>query len=121
MAALLLDENVPRSAGRLLAAAGHDVVLAADIQPGADDTAVLALARSQQRVLVSFDADFGELIYLHRLPPPPAVLYLRLHPIDGPAAAALAEIALLAPVAGQFVVCSRDGVRRRPLPDDRHG
>jgi predicted nuclease of predicted toxin-antitoxin system len=116
VAALLLDENMPRSAGAMLAKAGHDVAHAADMAPGADDMAVLALARVQHRVLVTFDADFGDLIYRQGVPAPPAVIYLRMNPIDGRQSGALAAAALQTSVVGHFVVCSRDGIRRRPMP-----
>lgn len=118
MAALLLDENMPRSAARALRDAGHDVAFVAEVEPAADDRRVLALARAQQRVLVSFDADFGDLIYRQAVPPPPAVIYLRLHPIDGTTAAALVMQALTEPFTGHFVVCTPDARRRRPFPAD---
>lgn len=121
MAALLLDENMPRSAGKALASAGHDVAHMSDVEPAADDRRVLARARDYGRVLVTFDADFGDLVYQHGEAPPPAILYLRMHPIDGAAAAALVLQALAAPVAGQFVVCTREGLRRRPLPPSGRG
>jgi predicted nuclease of predicted toxin-antitoxin system len=116
MAALLLDENLPRSTVIALASAGHDVLHMADAAAAADDRRVLALARSSGRVLVTFDADFGDLIYRRGEPAPPAILFLRLHPIDGDVAAALVLQALVEPVQGQFVVCAREGHRRRPLP-----
>jgi len=121
MTALLLDENMPRTAGATLASAGHDVVYIADTDPAADDRSVLARARESGRVLVTFDADFGDLVYQHGEAPPASILYLRMHPIDGAVAAALVLQALAAPVAGQFVVCTREGRRRRPLPPARHG
>lgn len=116
MAALLLDENLPRSTAEALARAGHDVLHMAQVEASADDRRVLALARSTARVLVTFDADFGDLVYRHAEPAPPAILYLRLHPIEGAAAAALVMQALDDSVHGQFVVCTPDGQRRRPLP-----
>lgn len=116
MAALLLDENVPRSAGLLLAEAGHDVAFVADTNRAADDCAVLAMACAGQRVLVTFDADFGDLVYQQDVAAPSAIIYLRLHPIDGGSAAQMVLHALAEPVAGQFVVCTPLGRRRRPLP-----
>lgn len=116
MAALLLDENMPRSAGRALAAEGHDVVFIADASPGADDRRVLALAREQARVLVTFDADFGNLVFQHGEAPPPAIVYLRLHPIDGTEAGAIAAGALRDSLQGCLVVCTRDSRRRRAFP-----
>jgi predicted nuclease of predicted toxin-antitoxin system len=116
MAALLLDENLPRSAVDALVRAGHDVLHMAQAEPSADDRRVLAIARSMTRVFVTLDSDFGDLVYRHGEPAPPAILYLRLHPIDGAAAAALVIQALADDVQGQFVVCTPDGLRRRPLP-----
>jgi predicted nuclease of predicted toxin-antitoxin system len=116
MAALLLDENLPRSALEALVLAGRDVLHMAQAEPSADDRRVLAMARSTARVLVTLDSDFGDLVYRHGEPAPPAILYLRLHPIVGAAAAALVIQALADTVQGQFVVCSPDGLRRRPLP-----
>jgi len=121
VASLLLDENMPRSAARALAAVGHDVLHVADAEPSADDRRVLALARQTGRMLVSFDADFGDLVFQHGEPAPEAILYLRLHPIDGPAAADLVAQALALPVQGHFVVCTRDGLRRRALPGSGRG
>jgi predicted nuclease of predicted toxin-antitoxin system len=121
VAALLLDENMPRSLGAALARAGHDVVHVGDAEPAADDRRVLALARAAGRQLVTFDADFGDLVFQRGEAPPPAILFLRLHPIDGAAAAALVLRALADPVDGQFVVCTPDGLRRRPLPPEHRG
>lgn len=116
MAALLLDENMPRSAGEVLAAAGHDVAFAAVISAGADDAAVLELARDQGRVLVTFDADFGDLVYRQGAAPPQAIVYVRLDPIDARLAGALVASALSGGVEGQFIVCGRQSTRRRLLP-----
>ncbi len=117
MAALLLDKNLPRSAVDTLVRASHDVLHMAQAKPSADDRRVLAAARSMARVLVTFDSDFGDPVYRHGEPGPPAIPYLRLHPIVGAAAAATLVIQALADnVQRQFVVCTPDGLRRRPLP-----
>ncbi len=116
MLTLLLDENIPRSAGDLLSAAGHTVLHVSDLAPSADDLQVLALACERRCALVTFDADFGDLIFQRRARPPLSVLYLRMHPIDGATAAELVLRALAEPVDGQFVVCTRDAERRRAIP-----
>ena len=43
--------------------AGHDVTSVSDISPRADDAAVLALALRDQRILLTEDRDFGQLVY----------------------------------------------------------
>ena len=47
---------------------GHDVLSAVEIDPQATDEALLALAFQQQRVLITEDKDFGELVFLRRAP-----------------------------------------------------
>jgi predicted nuclease of predicted toxin-antitoxin system len=113
---LLIDENYPRDGSRALVAAGHDVLRVADAAPAVDDRGVLDLARREARILVTFDSDFGELIYLHGEPAPPAVVLLRLHPVVLDDVIAITLRALDAQPQGAFVVSTRDGLRKRPLP-----
>ena len=47
---------------------GHDVLSARDGYGNASDEALLALAYNEERVLVTEDKDFGELVFLRRLP-----------------------------------------------------
>ena len=77
---LLADENLPGVLVRALRQAGHDVVSAAETFPSAADDAVLAFARDEMRVLVTFDADFGRMIFAEHYAPPPGVIYLRSPP-----------------------------------------
>jgi predicted nuclease of predicted toxin-antitoxin system len=121
MAALLLDENMPASAGAELALAGHDVAWVSRLAAGTDDPGLLALARTQSRIFVTFDADFGELIFARRVRAPAAVVYVRMHPVDAVRAVKLVAEALLAPCEAQFVACSPDGIRRHALPGDIGG
>ena len=46
---------------------GHDVLEAQNLGPDPGDRALLELAESENRVLVTMDKDFGELIYLRRV------------------------------------------------------
>ena len=49
---------------------GHDVESMLDRDPRATDEEVLAIALSEQRVLITEDKDFGELVFVRRLPHP---------------------------------------------------
>ena len=112
---VLLDENFPRNVAPGLAAAGHDVLMVATVSPGISDRAVLALARQTQRWLLTFDADFGDLVFHRGEAPPPEILYFRLHPIVATEVLALALQALADgdPRTGCFRVVSRDAIRTR--------
>lgn len=80
---LLCDENFPAVAITPLREAGHDVFSVRESCRGIPDSEVLALAVAQERVLLTFDKDFGGLaenprdiescgVVLFRLPPAPA-------------------------------------------------
>ena len=111
---VLLDENMPRGVADGLVAAGHDVQSVATLAAGIDDHAVLELARRGGRWLLTFDADFGELVFHKGEAPPPAILFFRLHPIVESDVLTLA-LRSLADDAGGFMVVTREGTRRRPF------
>ena len=119
MTRFLADENVPRASILLLRQYGLDIRSIGEDAPGTPDARVLEEARKEGRVLLTFDRDFGELIYRRGLEAPPAVVYLRLVPAtpDEPATIVRnlldhAEIR----IQGRLTVVTREGVRQRPLP-----
>jgi len=57
------DESCDFSVVKALRTAGHEVVAIAETSPGAEDEVVLGLARSDARVLLTEDKDFGLLAY----------------------------------------------------------
>ena len=63
---------VDRCAGHRLAEwlrqAGHDVVEARERHPDPGDQALLAWAVSEERILVTIDTDFGDLVFAYALP-----------------------------------------------------
>ena len=60
---LLANENFPRIAVEALRARGHDVAWVRTDIPGASDQDVIHRAVAENRVLVTFDKDFGELAF----------------------------------------------------------
>jgi predicted nuclease of predicted toxin-antitoxin system len=117
--ALITDENISVVTARLLRAAGFDVFSVAESDPASDDIQVLAMARSQERWLVTFDRDFGDLVFNLRLAPPPGIVYQRFSPLNAeePVARIVQALETYADTRA-FVVVSRDaGMRMRLLPD----
>jgi predicted nuclease of predicted toxin-antitoxin system len=60
----LANENVPGLLVEALAERGHDAAWIRRDSPGAKDSDILRRSVAEDRVLVSFDKDFGELVYL---------------------------------------------------------
>lgn len=77
MAKFLANENMPADAVRAAQAAGMDLVWVRDTMPGATDEAVLATAVAEGRVLVTFDKDFGELVFDLGRTASPGIILLR--------------------------------------------
>lgn len=114
----LANENFPRPALLALRAAGVDVESIAEIMPGASDRVVLKHAVDTSRWLLTFDRDYGELVFLRAVPPPPAIVYLRqgAYLPQWPAEAVLSLLRRADFVQGHLVVVNGRMVRRRPLP-----
>jgi predicted nuclease of predicted toxin-antitoxin system len=113
----LANENFPEDAIAALHAAGHDVVSVRLGAPGASDEEVLAWAVREQRVLLTFDKDFGELARASGLPPTCGIVLFRL-PMPKPTEVGNRLARLLtsrADWAGQFSVVEPGRIRMRPL------
>lgn len=65
----LFDQSTDRRLAMYLKELGHDVtVVALDYPPSLPDEQVLGIALQEQRILVTEDRDFGELIFRRHLP-----------------------------------------------------
>jgi predicted nuclease of predicted toxin-antitoxin system len=70
----LADESCDFRVVRALRAAGHDVLSVVDVAAGANDEAVIALAIREDRVFITEDRDFGQLVYAAATPAPGVIL-----------------------------------------------
>jgi predicted nuclease of predicted toxin-antitoxin system len=59
----LADESCDAALLRAMRGAGHDVTSASDTMRGATDQSVLEEALREQRLLMTEDKDFGELVF----------------------------------------------------------
>jgi predicted nuclease of predicted toxin-antitoxin system len=112
---LLLDENVDFRVVSHLKDLGHDVKsIAHDFPAALDDETVLALALDEQRVLITNDIGFGDLVVRHRLPHA-GILLLRLSSTDPNIKSERIGAALREHAAhlSELVVVSDGGVRIR--------
>ena len=65
----LVDRCAGRRLTQWLQSQGHDALDARELGPDPGDRALLEWAVSENRILITMDKDFGELIHLHRRPP----------------------------------------------------
>jgi predicted nuclease of predicted toxin-antitoxin system len=114
---VLADENFPRPGSGGAAKGRWDVFSIAEECPGISDEEVAALCADQQRILLTFDKDFGELIFRRGLPAGSGVVLFRITP-NSPEEAAHVVLALVESqpdLGGSFCVVTRDRIRVRPL------
>lgn len=114
---LLADENVPLGTVTALRRSGEDILAVAEVSPGAADEDVLRLGRKQGRVIVTFDRDYGDLVFRRHLEPPTGILYLRFVPdsADGLAAQVMELKTSGVQLEGWFTTVSANGIRQRPI------
>ena len=73
----LADENFPYPAFRVLESAGFDIKHIGVENPSVEDYSVIKISLDQNRIILTFDSDFGELVFRYGLIPP-GVVYFRL-------------------------------------------
>ena len=113
----LADENIPGAAVAEIEAAGHDIVWVRTVAPGRRDEDVLARAVREERVILTFDKDFGELAGRAGLPVSSGIVLFRL-PMPTPGdvgSTLLARISERTDSAGHFTVVEPGRVSMRPL------
>lgn len=75
---LLANENFPKASVLLLRNMNYDVLSIGEDNPSISDTAIMQIAEKEQRIIVTFDRDYGELIYRYNFKPSKGVIYLRI-------------------------------------------
>jgi predicted nuclease of predicted toxin-antitoxin system len=115
----LANENFPLTSVKLIRSSGYDIISITETSPGIKDEEVLELAVNEQRIILTFDRDYGELIYRLRKPTPKGVVYFRYAPLT-PEQPAQDLLVLLnvenLSLEQKFTVVESNQVRQRSLP-----
>jgi predicted nuclease of predicted toxin-antitoxin system len=115
---LLADENIPLETIRALRSDGHDVFSASESAQGASDNAHIARAIEEDRLILTFDLDFGLLAATAFPKPTAGVLLLRLAPQNPDEVTTLVQALLARPEIvwrRQLSIADRVHLRQRPL------
>ena len=73
----LANENFPRPSITLLRENGFEVKSIQEEFPGISDEIVIEIASNLNLVILTFDSDYGEIIFKHKRNNPPSVVYFR--------------------------------------------
>ncbi len=114
----LANENIPGDAVNALRQHGNDVAWIREDMPGSSDVQVLERAQDENRILITFDKDFGELAFRYGLPASCGIILFR---ISTPSSIFVARLAVAAieqrkDWAGHFSVIEDSRIRMTPLP-----
>jgi predicted nuclease of predicted toxin-antitoxin system len=109
----LLDEGLPYRLAASLIALGHDVVAVGHDSPSSlADRVILEIARTERRIVVTNDKDFGDLVVRDKLPHAGVILF-RLGYVPLRERIALMQRVLVehADELDQFIVVTRTSIR----------
>jgi len=75
---LLANENFPYASIYYLREKGYDVLSIGIDNPSIMDSEIMNIAINEDRTILTFDRDYGELIFRHIYKPDKGVIYLRI-------------------------------------------
>lgn len=78
----LANENFPKPSINYLRSKGIDVKSIQESSPGISDAEVMAMAKMTGKIILTFDRDYGELIFRYAAESPCAVIYFRYKGAD---------------------------------------
>ena len=113
----LADENVPLLAVERLRAMGFDIASAAEQMAGEADALVLEAASRDDRIVITFDKDFAELVFPARREVAAGGILLRVRPRSAEEVASLLVGLLTSDRVwhGYFSVVDHRRIRMVPL------
>lgn len=117
----LVNENVPGSVIRRLRASGHDVISARESMRGQSDLSLLQRSIAEDRLIVSQDKDFAELVFKLKMPADCGVVLFRLAGTS-PASDESRMIEVLSsnlPLRQHFTVVTDTTIRTRRIPPEK--
>jgi predicted nuclease of predicted toxin-antitoxin system len=112
----LANENFPFPSIKLLRNSDFHVESVMESFPGISDQMVIETAKRNRLIIITFDKDYGEIIFKHGINNPPSVIFFRSKG-SGPEAAGKILIRLIKnknlTFENKFTVIEEDNVRQR--------
>ncbi|MBI1770661.1 MAG: DUF5615 family PIN-like protein [Bacteroidetes bacterium] len=112
----LANENFPLPSILLIRQAGHEVLSVSESLSGISDMEVIEKAKADRSIILTFDKDYGEIIFKHGHENPPAVIFFR-YKGDSPESAGQLLIDLMKSgklkLEDKFTVIENESIRQR--------
>ncbi len=112
----LANENFPNPSVKILREHGYDVNYILESNRSVSDEKVIEIALTEKRIILTFDKDYGEIIFRHKIVSPPAVIFFR-YKGESPVSAGENLLKLVNEnrfeLENLFTVVSKDNVRQR--------
>ena len=116
---LLANENFPKASVKIFREKGFDITYISEYNGGISDGEVMQIAIKENRTILTFDKDYGELIYKYGYKPLQGVIFLRLIEFT-PTEPAELLLNLFEDkeftFEGYFTVVDKNAVRQRKIP-----
>ena len=78
----LANENVPIASVNYLKSKGFEITSIGVDDPGVSDEHIMSVAIDQGRTIITYDSDYGELIFKHGFKPNAGVIFIRQQPSE---------------------------------------
>jgi predicted nuclease of predicted toxin-antitoxin system len=78
----LANENVPFASITYLKSKGYDIKAIGVDDPSIKDDQVMQIAIDENRTIITYDSDYGELIFKHGYKPQAGVIFIRVQPAE---------------------------------------
>ena len=113
----LANENIPYQSVKILRDAGFDIVSVSEEFPSVKDETVILYSTIENRIILTFDRDYGDLIFNHGINFSVGVVYLRISSFEPaePARILLKLFKANLELEGYFTVISENNIRQRKL------
>lgn len=113
----LANENFPSPSIQIIEGAGYEIISISEKHPGISDLEVVELAQKNGFIILTFDKDYGEILFKHAQQNPPSVVFFRFFG-ETPEAAGKTLVRLLKEnilLENRFTVIEKENLRQRSI------
>ena len=113
----LANENIPLNSIKVLRENGYEVKSIGELYPGISDREVILLAHKEQRIILTFDKDYGYLLHKEGINFNYGLVYFKIVPETStePGELLVKLISSGVSLKDYFTVLSRNSIRQKPL------